>query len=196
MTNDVELESWRRQWQTRSASAGDSGAAERLQQRVLRETRWLKLGLVFPMLVTFAVGDAVLMRALRTAQALDVLLAVEVWIFIVVIWVGAFWIARGTWRPLADTTAAFVDVSIRRREANLRGATFGACLYVLQLVFLVVALGAASPDGIVSVLTSTRIIVVGWVGAPTGLAALYWFRRRQRAELERLRELERQLRSD
>jgi hypothetical protein len=196
MTNDVELESWRRQWQARAAPAADADAAERLRQGVLRETRWLKLGLVFPTFFTLVVGGATLMRALRTAQALDVLLAVEVWIFIVVIWIGSFWIARGTWRPLADTTAAFIDVSIRRREANLRGATFGACLYVLQLLFLVVALGAASPDGIVSVLTSSRMIVVGWIGAPAGLAVLYWFRRRQRAELERLRELKRQLRGD
>ena len=81
-------------------------------------------------------------------QGLDVLLAIETWIFIVVIWAGSLWIARGTWRPLADTTAAFVEVSIRRREANLRGATFGACAYVVQVVFVVLALGVASPVGV------------------------------------------------
>ena len=192
MTND---ENWRRVWQGRSESAVDEDAVERLRRRVLRETSSIKLGLIAPILVTLGVGGHVVWRA-RTGQAFDVFLAAETWLFIVVVWVGSLWIARGTYRPLADTTAAFVDVSIRRREANLRGATFGACLYVFQLVFLVLAMARASPAGIASVLTSNAVIVLGGVGVPTGLAALYWFRRRQRADLERLRELKRQLQSD
>ena len=196
MNTDGELESWRRQWRGRSEPAAEADAVERLRRRVLRETRWIKVGLIAPILVTLVVGATIVSRALRTGQAIDVLLAVEAWIFIVVIWVGCLWIARGTWRPLADTTAAFVDISIRRREANLRGAIFGACLYVLQLVFMVLALGVASPAGIVPVLTSINVIVMGWIGVPGGLAVLYWFRRRQRAELERLRELKHQLQSD
>jgi hypothetical protein len=196
MNKDVELEDWRRQWQSRSESAAEADAVERLRRRVLLETRWNKIGLIAPILVTLVVGGGIVLRALRTGQAIDVLLAVEAWIFIVVIWVGCLWIARGTWRPLADTTAAFIDISIRRREANLRGATFGACLYVVQVAFIALALGAASPTGIVSVLTSGSMIVVGWIGVPGGLAALYWFRRRQRADLERLRELKRQLQND
>jgi hypothetical protein len=196
MNIDVELENWRRQWQSRAESAVDTAAVERLRRRVLRETRSLKLNLIWPILVTLVVGGAMILRALRSEQSLDVLFAVEAWIFIVVIWIGSLWIARGTWRPLADTTAAFVDISIRRREANLRGATFGACLYVAQLVFIVLALGAASPAGIVPLLTSSYVIVLGWIGVPSGLAVLYWFRRRQRGDLERLRELNRQLQSD
>jgi hypothetical protein len=192
MTND---ENWRRVWQGRSESAVDEDAVERLRRRVLRETSSIKLGLIVPILVTLGVGGHIVWRA-RTGQAFDVFLAVETWLFIVVVWVVSLWVARGTWRPLADTTAAFVDVSIRRREANLRGATFGAWLYVFQLVFLVLAMARASPAGIAAVLTSNAVIVLGWVGVPTGLAALYWFRRRQQADLERLRELKRQLQSD
>jgi hypothetical protein len=45
-------------------------------------------------------------------------------------------------------------------------------------------------------LTSSYVIVAGRIGVPGGLAVLYWFRRRQRADLERLRELERQLHGD
>ena len=196
MTTDVELESWRRQWQSRSVAAVDAEAAERLRRRVLRETRWLKLSLIVPILVTLGIGGTVILRALRTGQALEVVLAIETWGFIVAVWAGALWTARGTWRPLGDTTAAFVDVSIRRRVANLRGATLGACFYVFQLLFIVVTLAAASPAGIMPILTSTYFVLIGWIGLPCGLAAVYWFRRRQRADLERLRELERQLRSD
>jgi hypothetical protein len=196
MNTDVELENWRQQWQSRSAPAADADAVERLRLRVLRETRWLKLGLIVPILITLGVGGAVILRALRTGQAFQVFLAVETWMFIVAVWVVSLWIARGTWRPLADTTAGFLDVSIRRREANLRGMTLGACFYVGQLAFIVLVLGAASPTGFVPVLTSSYLIAVGWIGVPTGLALLYWFRRRQRADLERLREIKRQLQSD
>jgi hypothetical protein len=196
MSADVELQNWRRQWQSRSESALDADAAERLRRSVIRETRWLKWSLIIPILITVGIGGAVIVRALRTGQALEILLAVETWAFIVAVWVAGLWVARGTWRPLADTTAAFIDVSIRRREANLRGMTLGACFYIGQLVLIVLVLGAASPAGIVPVLTSSYVIVVGWIGVPSGLAALYWFRRGQRADLERLRELKRQLQTD
>ena len=196
MNTDIELESWRRQWQSRAAAGVDASWADELRRRVLRETRSLKLNLAWPILVTLVVGGWITLRALRTEQTLDVVLAIEGWIFIVVIWTGCLWITRGTWHPLADTTAAFVDISIRRREANLRGLTFGACLYVAQLAFAVLALGATSPAGFVPVLTSSYMIVVGWIGVPCGLVVLYWFRRRQQADLRRLRELERQLQSD
>jgi hypothetical protein len=196
VSTDTELESWRREWQSRPESGIDADAAERLRRRVLRETRGLKLHLVWPILVTLVVGGWITSRALRTEQALDVVLAIEAWIFIVVIWAGCLWIARGTWRPLADTTAAFVDVSIRRREANLRGITFGACLYVAQLAFIVLALGTVSPAGIAPILASSYFVVAGWIGVPTGLAFAIWFRRRQQADLERLRGLARELQGD
>jgi hypothetical protein len=196
MTTDVELESWRRHWQGRSVAALDAEAAERLRRRVLRETRWLKLSLVIPILVTLGIGGAVILRAVRTGQPLEVVLAVETWGFIVVVWAAALWTARGTWRPIGETTAAFVAVSVRRREANLRGSTWAVCLYVFQLLFIVLTLAAASPAGIMPILTSKYFVLIGWIGVPSGLAALFWFRRRQRADLERLRELERQLRGD
>jgi hypothetical protein len=196
MSIEGELEKWRRQWQSGAANAAEPGAAQQLRRRVLRETRWLKLSLVFPILVTVGVGGLVILRALRAPQTVEIVLAVETWIFIAVVWAAALWVARGTWRPLADTTAAFVAVSIHRREANLRGATLGACLYVFQLLFIVVFLGFVAPGGIGAVVTSPHVIVVGWVGVPIGLAWLHWFRQRQRAELEHLRELERQLKAD
>jgi hypothetical protein len=196
MNTDVEFESWRQQWQGRAQPAADAAAIERLRHRVLRETRWLKVGLIAPVLVTVVIGGAMIWRALRSGQALDVWLAIETWIFIAVIWAGSLWIARGTWRPLADTTAAFIDLSIHRREANFRGAILGLCLYVAQLAFSVLVFGAASPGGVVGPLTSSFVIVAGWIGVPFGLLVLYWFRRRQRAELEQLRELKRQLQSD
>jgi hypothetical protein len=196
MSTDVDLEKWRRQWQGGAAGASRGHEVERLRRRALRETSWIKLGMIAPVLVTVLIGGGVVLRALRSGETVDVVLAVESWIFIVALWVGSLAIARGTWRPLADTTTAFVDVSIRRREANLRGATFGAWAYVLQFLIQTVVMSIATSAEAVAVLTSWPVIVLGWVGVPSFLVGVYWFRRRQRAELERLLELKRQLQGD
>jgi hypothetical protein len=196
MSIDAELESWRRQWRSGPSGAAGAGAAEELTRRVLRDTRWMKLGMIAPVFVTFGIGGAVVLRALRTGQVIDTVLAVESWLFIVVTWVGGLWLARGTWRPLADTTAAFVDISIRRCEANIRSASFGAYLYVLQFLFIVLVKIFGSAIGAVAVLTSPYVILFGWLGLPLFSAAIVWFRRRQRAQLEHLRALRRQLSGD
>ena len=52
MNTDGELESWRRQWQSRSEPGAEADSVERLRRRVLRETRWIKLSLIAPILVT------------------------------------------------------------------------------------------------------------------------------------------------
>jgi hypothetical protein len=196
MSIDAELASWRRQWRSGPDGAAGADAAEELTRRVLRDTRWMKLGLIAPVLVTFGIGGPVVLRALRTGQVIDAVLAVECWLFIVVTWAGCLWLARGTWRPLADTTAAFVDISIRRREANIRSASFGACLYVLQFLFIVLVKIFSSAVGAVAVLTSPYVILLGWLGLPLVSAWMVWFRRRQRAQLEHLRALRVQLSGD
>ena len=196
MSTDGEMESWRRQWQREATPGADADAVERLRLRVARETLWSKWGLVFPILATLWSGATVVIPALGSGRRLEILLGVEAFVFIVVVWAVALWLGRGTWRPLADTTAAFIDVSIRRRKAYIRGAVAGACLYLAQFAFVVLAVGLGSPAGFGAVSTSTPVTVLGWIGIPIVLTGLYWFARRQRAELERLRELERQLQSD
>ena len=196
MSTDMELDRWRREWRGGPDQPAQAQAAEELRRRVLRDTRRIKLMMIMPVLVTIAIGGFVVLRALRTGQVVDLVLAVEAWLFIVVVWIGSLWIGRGTWRPLADTTAAFVDVSIRRREANLTAASFAAYLYGLQLLFIVLAKIIDSSGAMLAVLTSGPVIVLGWVGVPLFLAGIRWFRRRQRAELEHLREVRRQLVSD
>jgi hypothetical protein len=193
MSVDVELDRWRRQWQSEPEGVGQTDAADVLRRRVLRDTRRIWLGLIAPILVTVGIGGWICLRALRSGQMTDVVLAVEGWLFIAVVWAGSLWIARGTWRPLADTTAAFIDISIRRCEANSRGAVFGAYLYGLQLLAIILVMIVGSPLGPVAVFTSPYTILIGWVGLPMFFAWMFWFRRRQRARLEYLRELRRQL---
>jgi hypothetical protein len=156
----------------------------------------MKIGLIAPILVTIGIGGAFVAWALTSASPADVVLVAEVWIFILLTWTGSLWLARGTWRPLAETTAAFIDLSIRRCRSNLRAASFGAWLYVCQLSFVVLWKFFSSSSELTVLLTAWPVILLGWVGLPVLFASRSWFMRRQRAELDRLLELERQLKAE
>ena len=197
MNSDTELAQWQRQWQRQWQAAGgarnDTDAAEALKRRVTRDSRLQTIGLIAPILVTIGIGGAVIARARTLASPADVVLAAEVWVFILVSWAGSLWLARGTWRPLAETTAAFIDLSIRRCRSNLGAASFAAWLYVCQLLFVVLWRLLSSSIELTALLTSWPVILLGWVGVPVFFASRSWFMRVQRAELDRLLELERQL---
>lgn len=192
MRIDAQFDVWRRQWQAGKEEPAPGLAAD-LEARVARESRLMRWGMIFPILVSAVIGGGVIVRALGTGRSEDAILAVEAWLFILAMWAGCLWIARGTWRPYAETTAAFVDLSIRRCRANLRTFPFATALYVFQLVTIVVLKLEYSSADLGAVLTATPTLLLGGVGLPAMLAAGFWYSRRQRAELERLLDLERQL---
>lgn len=163
MNTDVEMVRWRQQWQSGPGGATHADAAAALRRSVLRDTRRNWLGLIAPILVTAGVGAGIVLRAFRTERLADAVLAVEGLLLIVVVWTGCLWIARGTWRPFADTTAGFVEISIRRCEANLRVAIFGAFLYVIQLLFVLVMMIVSSPLGLIAILSAQPTILFGWI---------------------------------
>jgi hypothetical protein len=195
MNSDTELAQWRRQWQRASDARNDTDSVEALKRHVTRNSRLRKIALIAPILVTTGIGGAIIARALTSAAPADVLLATEVWVFILATWVGSIWIARGTWRPLAKTTTAFIDISIRRCRSNLRAASFGAWLYVCQLLFVMLWRFFSSAIELTALLTSWPVVLLGWVGVPVFFASRSWFMRAQRAELDRLLDLDRQLRA-
>ena len=129
MNSDTELESWRSQWLATDDGSTNASAAAALRRRTLQQSRRQRIGLIAPVLVTVIVGGSMLLRAAGSAQLIDVALAVECWLFIAVAWAGSLWIARGTWKPLGESTADFLQLSIRRCRANIRGAAFGIALY-------------------------------------------------------------------
>jgi len=195
MNSDTELAQWRRQWQGAGGAGNDVDAAEALKRRVTRNSRLQTIGLIAPTIVTIGIGGAAIARALTSGSPADVVLAAETWVFILVTWAGSLWLARGTWRPLAQTTAAFIDISIRRCRSNLGAASFGAWLYVCQLLFVVLWKFFSSAVEPMALLTSWPVILIGWVGLPVFFVWKSWFTRVQRTELDRLFELERQLKA-
>jgi hypothetical protein len=189
MKTNAELDTWRLLWQARA----DRPNAADLRDRVERETRRRRIALIVPVLVTIIIGGWTVLRAMASPEVDNIVLAVETWLFISVIWAGSLWIDRGTWRPLANTTAAFVDVSIRRCRSTLSALRFGALVYVAQFVFVFFW---KSSMGLAALFTSWPVVVLGWVGGPVLVAFGSWYARKKRTELGRLLDLRRQLNDD
>lgn len=189
MNLDSDMDGWRRLWHARP----DSVVAADLQDRVARETRRRAVWMIAPVFVTVAIGGWITARAFGAPELDNIVLAVETWLYIALIWAGSLWIDRGTWRPLANTTAAFVEISIRRCSSTVSGLRFGALMYVVQFLFIVWWKRHYSGLQWSDLLTAWPVILIGWVGGPVFLAFVAWYSGRKRAELQQLIGLRRQL---
>jgi len=190
-----DLETWRRQWQAQGAGLPPADLRARVAIGTRRETQRMKLTMIGPVLVTILAGGGSLYAALTFHRPADVALAVGVWSFLLVVWVGATWIARGTWRPLTETTDEFLRVSIQRCRSALYGIRFGLVLYVLgfaaALLWQHFQLSATRR----ALLTAWPVILLGPVVTPILLLVSFKVDQKRRAELEWLLGLRRQLQS-
>lgn len=188
MNSNTDLEQWRQLWQ-RQPDSGVVAAA--LRDRAMRETRRQRLRLLASVLVTVVIGGGTAARAIGSGKADDVVFAAEAWLFIAVNWAATFWIARGTWRPLGDSTSAFLDVAIGRCRSALNATLFVVVMYVLQLAVVLWLKAQYSATDSATLLRSWPVAVFGWAGVPILAAASLVYSRRKRTELERLIALRR-----
>ena len=189
MSTDVDLRALQTLW--RSGSEERPSGAD-LRDRVARETRRRKLAWIGPALVSVAIGGWTLSRAIASPAFDNILLAAESWTFIAVAWLGSLWIDRGTRQPLADTTAAFVDISIRRCRSTLGGLRLAAVMYLVHFPFILFWKLRYSSIELTDLLASWPVIVLGWIGGPALFVFVAWYGRAKRAELQRLLDLQRQ----
>lgn len=131
MKLDAELELWRDQWQ----SASEAPALAELSKLVARQSLHMRLMLLADILVTAVIGGGVIFYAMRDPRPATVVLVAATWLFITVAWIFALSNRKNAWSPSASTTAAFLDLSIRRCRGNLRASLFGAVLYVIEMAF-------------------------------------------------------------
>ncbi len=189
MEADVELDAWRRHWQS------DLRVAPTLKQRVERETRAMRRLVIGEIVVTIVFGGGSLAWAALSLRPDVFVLALGVWAFIAIAWTISFLLRRGAWTPLTSTTMAFVELSILRCRRRRESIVAQAVLYVMILGFDLAWIYATRPAGsersVVSFLTSGEIAWVWALTAALGVAAI---RQRQKLarELENLTDLRRQ----
>ena len=190
MEPDTELGTWRRQWQ--SGDVIPSG----LQQRVERETRHIRLARYGEIAVTVVMGGGAIAWALIAQRWIVGAFAIGVWFCIAIAWAMSIGLRGDILRPSAATTAAFLDLSIRRCRGRLRGLAAQCVLYVILLTFDLVWIyhyeAETRPMTPWAFLTSGDLLVV-WAVTAALAAVAVWYRRRQRGELENLLDLRRQL---
>jgi hypothetical protein len=176
---DLELESWREQWQSDAQVPAD------LRRKVARGTRYMRLMVALEVLVTVAMGGGFTAWAAVDPRAEMLVLAGAVWLFLAAAWTFAALNRRGTWSPSAPTTAEFVGLSIRRCRTRLAAARFGTGLYFAEMAFCLTWLYRDPARRV----PGPAIIFA--VATPLFLIGVARCRRRTQAELARLRELTR-----
>jgi len=129
MTVDNELLAWREEWTSQAADMPDLAA------RVKRQTRILRLTLVGEVLVTVVMGGGTLWLAVATGEPDFAVLALATWMFIAAAWIFGLWNRRGSWSPVAMTSSAYLEISIRRCRSALRAAVFGMLLFAVEMLF-------------------------------------------------------------
>jgi len=174
---DLELESWRAQWQADAEVPAD------LRRKVARDTRSMRLALAMEVLVTVTIGGGWTVRAILEPRTEMFVLAVAVWIFLAAAWTISAVTRHGAWSPAAVTTADFIDLSIRRCRGKLAAARFVLVLYFALVAFCLTWLYRDPARRVPG-----PAIVYGVI-TPVLLIGLARFRRSTRRELARLQEL-------
>jgi len=189
---DDELELWRHQWQGQPAVVID------LIRRVERETAEMRFGWLLFFAPASVAAVATVLVAMKPNTG-GVLFAAGLWLFIGI----ASWFvkrnSRGVWTPAAETTAAYLELSIERCRRKERDYRFGRVLAVLITAFVLFgsyeglnARGALKTMASHWIVAATFLYTIGVVGF--ALFVQHRKRRQTQAELEYLLNLQRQLR--
>lgn len=187
MIRDVELEGWRREWQSAEPALPD------LVKAVRRHSRRMRAMLASEILLTVVMGGGLTTWAVRSRDANVVVLASAAWIFFAAAWSFVGINRRGCWTPVNLSQAALLDLSIRRCRRGRIAAIFAVILYFLELVFCLVWVYRRTAQPSVELfLLSTPVIVVGICTVIFGTSVV-WYRRKKGAELDYLLKLQRSL---
>lgn len=193
MSAHSEFDAWRQDWQTVTPEPHRENFASSLREQTARQSRWQKIGLVIPCAVTLGIGWLLVNRAVASQRAIDTALAIEGFIFLIVVWAAVLWAARGTWRPLGETTSEFLALSIRRCRANLRIAPLAIGFYVGQLAVVFALIAWFSGGAVPGLLMRWPMILLGGIVLPALVVWGIFFHRRQKKHLNILLEIQRDL---
>jgi hypothetical protein len=187
--SDVELDSWRAQWQAVAPAPPD------LRERVERETRLMRRVVAGEVAITIVFGGISVGWAAVSGRTDALVLAVGVCVFIAIAWMVAFLLRRDAWSPATLSTAACLDLSILRCRRQREAIAAQVVLYALILGFDLAWIYYFARDprmrDVLSFLTSGGVAWIWPVSA--GLAIAAW---RRRVRLSRELEALLRLRSD
>jgi hypothetical protein len=130
---DDEFQAWRRQWHDQPAMPID------LIRKVERETMRMWMG-VISHIVPVIIGIVTIIGAIANPNALSILFACGLWVFMVIGWVYGVKRMKGVWSPAAETTAAYIELSIARCRSRVDQVRFANVLSPLLTTFVLTGL--------------------------------------------------------
>ena len=132
MTLDNELQEWRRHWHAQPSVPMD------LFRKVEDGTTSMRHHRILEILVTVFMGGGTLVWAVFHPSTNWILLASGTWFAFLMAWIYSLRSTRGIWAASAPTTAAYLDLSIRRCQSKMRNARYDIVQGVLLSAFVLV----------------------------------------------------------
>lgn len=131
MNVDNELEMWQREWHSNSVPIELVRRVER-QSIGMKQYRWAEKA------VTVVCGGGTITWAIAMPGVITFVFAVGTWVFLLFAWAFALKHTKGLWEPSAATTAAYLDLAIRRCRWKIADARYDSVQGVLLTVFVFV----------------------------------------------------------
>lgn len=110
MNLDTELVAWQREWRVQSEALPD------VRKKIRRQDRRTWIAISFACICLFLS----LLLVWRTHTAFLRGLASGLWFSCITMGAYAWWVRRGTWKPAAQTTAAYIELWHKRAVAKER----------------------------------------------------------------------------
>ncbi|HEY6307162.1 MAG TPA: hypothetical protein VI488_11975 [Candidatus Angelobacter sp.] len=130
ITEDRELELWKEEWRA------ETGPLPTLKKKVRRQTLWMIAGWVFAVPAS-VLGLAYFARlAMRDPSPDNIVLTAFVWFAMPLAVAFAVWNQIGTWRPDAESTRAYAELSYKRARSELRGLRVVFYVLYVEVCFL------------------------------------------------------------
>jgi hypothetical protein len=126
VTVDIEIETWRREWQSQTEPL------PKLKRKIQRQN----LRTVASIVVMCACLAVSTIEAFRTRSSFVEGLASGLWFTALVLGGYIWWVQRGAWRPAAQTTQAYLQLSYLRAVAKARTLRFSIYFLLAALVVL------------------------------------------------------------
>ncbi len=191
---DVELEEWRREWQSSARPAPiDAGG---LGGHVSRGTRRLILLTAAEVAFTILGIGLAAWKLRRQPNAPTAVWAGMVCVFFAAVWICALSNRRGVWKASGESVRDFLALAKERCRRRISAARFAGALLLAEVLFLI-PWGwweyHSDPAAFANrwELYLTRYALIG-AAAAASLLFIRSFRRRARRELQALERLERE----